>query len=222
MQEFASGGLTPAAGSPYLTNTYAYGATPQRMSETNSICSRGQAGMSDRMMAAAWFVNTAIILANQGWTGMNIHSVWTGGIGNYNPVFIAPDNNFNAMPVFYGMYLFSKIQGQQIAALAFTNSGTNIAGISTKGGNGNANILIVNNDTVNPVSVKPNQSSAWTTANVLLVKDGDGNGCASSSPIVGGAAIGESGSWSGAATSINNGASVSIPPCGAALISIQP
>jgi hypothetical protein len=222
MQQFTTGGLSPGSTGQYLINTQAYGATPQRMTETNSICSRGQAGMSDRMMASAWFINTAIVLANQGWAGMNPFQVWFGGIGNYNPTVITADNNFAPSPVFYGMFLFAKIQGQQTAALAYANSGTNIVGIATKGGNGNANILVVNNDVLNPVSVKPDQSSAWTTAKVLLVNDSDGNGCASSVPFVGGAAIGESGAWTGGPTTINSGASVTIPPCGAALIQIQP
>lgn len=208
-------------GAGYLSNDGATGATPQRMSETNSICSRGQLGMSDRLMAATWFINVAATLASQGWAGMNIHSVWTGGIGAYNPVLITADQNFTATPVFYGMFLFSKIQGQQIVPSS-VGGNANVQAIATKGANGNANIIAVNNDVNNPVTVTPTQSAAWTTANVLMVKDNDGNGCGSASPVVGGQPIGESGAWSGTPFSIANGGSISIPPCGAALIQIQP
>jgi hypothetical protein len=219
MQQFASGGFSGSIGQ-YLVNTQAYGTTPQRMTETNSLCSRGQAGMSDRLMAAAWFINTAIVLANQGWAGMNVHSVWTGGIGVYNPMLITADNNFTATPIFYGMYLFSKIQGQQIAALAFSNAVSNIAGIATVGGGGDANILAVNNDVSNPVLITPDQSTNWSTANVLRVK---GNaGCSEANPTIGGASIGESGAWSGAAFALSKGQSVTLGPCEAALIQIQP
>ena len=205
----------------YLANNYALGSTGQRMSETNSICSRGQTGMSNAMVASAWFLNTAIVLASNGWLGMNVHTVWTGGMGIYNPVIITADNNFKAGTVFYGMYLFTKIQGQQIVPSA-VGGGANVSAIATKGGGGNANIIVVNNDVTNAVVVTLNQSSAWSTASVLSISDSDGNGCASTVPVVGGASIGESGSWSGSSYTISNGKSLQLPPCGAALVQIQP
>lgn len=216
----AGGNVFGAAnqGAGYLSNDYALGTTPQRMTETNSICSHGQVGMSDAMVATAWFLNTAIVLANNGWLGMNVHSVWSPGIGIYNPAVITANNNFKATPVFYGMYLFSKIQGQQIIPSA-VGGNANVAAIATKGGGGNANIIAVNNDVNSPVAVTPAQSAAWSTANVLLIS---GNGCGDTNPTIGAAAIGESGAWSGSPFSISNGAGIQIPPCGAALIQIQP
>lgn len=206
-------------GAGYLSNNGKYGSVLQRMSETNSICARGEAGMSDRMMAATWFVNTAMILASNGWAGMNIHTVWTGGIGVYNPVVIQPDGNFSPGTVFYGMYLFSKVEGQQVVPTTVGGNG-NVQAMATKGGNGNANIIVANNDPSNPVSVTPSQSSAWTTATVLQIK---GNaGCYEPSPTIGGQSIGEGGAWSGATYSIANGFAISLGPCEAALISIQP
>jgi hypothetical protein len=206
--------------------TYA-GATAIRVTETNSLCGSGQLGMSDRMMSATWFLNAAMQFAKFGFAGINVHSHFgwfqtpQGAAGVYNAFVQQADNGFSPGPIFYGMLLFSKIGGQQIIPFAIGGN-NNIEVIATKGGNGNANIIAVNNDVFSPVTVTPAQSSAWTTANVLLVKDADGAGCASANPIIGGQAIGESGSWSGTSTSLANGASVAIPPCGAALIQIQP
>lgn len=140
-------------GAGYLANNGKYGSVLQRMSETNTICSHGTAGMSDRMMASTWFINLAMILASNGWAGMNVHGTWgqTPNVGIYNPLVIQLDGNFGPGTVFYGMFLFSKIVGQQIVPSAA--SGGNVTAIATKGGGGNANIIIVNNDVGNPVSV---------------------------------------------------------------------
>ena len=204
-----------------------------RMTESNTICSGGVAGSSDRMMAAAWYLNEAILLANGGYNGVNTHNVFwwpaSGGapiIGTANPntygaLLLSGDGNFYPGSIFYGLYLFSKIEGQQTISLSQAGNGF-VQSIASKGGGGNANILAVNNDLFNPVVITPAQSSAWTTANVLQIKSPSGAGCTEASPTVGGQAIGESGAWSGAPFSIANGASVTLGPCEAALIQIQP
>jgi hypothetical protein len=193
-----------------------------RLTESNSMgFASGGNGISNRLAAATWYLNEAIVMAAGGWSGINIHAAYHFVSAIYNPIVQLGDGNFGAGPIFYGLFLFSKIEGQQILPLAIGGNG-NIQAIATKGANGNANILAVNNDVSSSVIVTPQQSGAWTTANVLVLQDGDGNGCASASPVVGGAAIGESGSWSGTPFSIANGGYVSIPPCGAALIQIQP
>jgi hypothetical protein len=132
------------------------------------------------------------------------------------------DNNFIPTPVFYGMYLFSKIQGQQTVTVAYSNAVSFVQAMATKNGNGNANILVTNNDANNPVAIKPDQSNSWTTANVLQIKSATGSGCTDASVTVGGAAIGESGSWTGAAFALSKGQSFTLGPCESALIQIQP
>lgn len=217
----ASSGWFSAAnqGFAYLAKQGLTGSVKQRMSETNSICARGQTGMSDRLMASTWFLNLAIILANNGWAGMNVHEVWTGGVGVYNPAIVQADQNFAPGTVFYGMYLFAKIEGQQILPSSVGGNG-NVVALATKGGNGNANIIAVNNDISSPVAVTPAQAASWTTATVLQIKGGAG--CAEANPTIGGKAIGESGAWSGSSFSINNGQAVNLGPCESALIQIQP
>lgn len=202
----------------------------QRMTETNTLGNSGALGLSDRMVSATWYLNQAIILANQGYAGINTHNHYaeigvpglpTVGNGFYNPLVLQVDGNFAPGPIFYGLYLFSKIEGQQIISSS-VGGNANVAAIATKGANGNANILAVNNDVSNAVTVTPAQSAAWTTAKVLMVQDSDGGGCGGATLTVGGQPIGESGSWTGAPYTINNGQSVQIPPCGAALIQVQP
>lgn len=207
-------------GAGYLLNQGLTGTVGQRMLETNSICGGGQTGMSDRLMASTWFLNTAMVLANNGWLGMNVHSGWPIGISVYNTAIVQPDQNFSPGAVFYGMYLFSKIEGQQILPSS-VGGNANIAAIATKGVNGNANIIAVNNDPNSNVLFTPRQSGAWTTATVLLIKDGTGMGCSDTSLTVGGQPIGESGSWAGSSFNISNGQSITLSPCGSALIQIR-
>lgn len=195
----------------------------QRLTESNNINNGGVNGFSDRMMSATWYLNQAIAFANDGWDGINTHTSYTGsgggGPGRYKPIVsLDGGSTYQAAPEFYGLYLFSKLQGQQTVALAIGGN-ANIVGIATKGGSGNANIIAVNNDTSFISYIQPGQSSAWTTATVLLFS---GTDCSDAAPALGGAIIGPGGSWSGGTTAINNGDSVAIPPCGAALIQIQP
>lgn len=195
----------------------------QRLTETNSVNLGGQAGITDRMFNTAWVINEAIAFANNGWAGINIHGTFkqvNGGPGLYNPVNQLSDGNFGPGPIFYGMDLFSKIEGQQILPSSF--GGGNINEIATKGSNGNANIVVVNNDISHSVIVIPQQSGPWKTASVLQVTDGTGLGCSDAAPMLGGKPIGESGVWTGAPSIIVNGGSILLPPCGTALIQIQP
>ena len=200
------------------------GSTPFRLAETNNIASGGNTGLSDRFMSAAFALNQAITFFKSSAVGINWHNAYNGSAAlsaYYNPVIQLNDGNFGAGSEFYGLFLFSKIEGQNMIPLSIGGNG-NVTGIATKGTNGNANIIVVNNDQNTSVIVTPNQTSAWTTANVLQISTSDKNGCTSLNPIVGGAPINEGGSWSGAAVSLSAGNPVNLGPCEAALIQIQP
>ena len=181
------------------------------------------------LTASAWFINTAINIAKQGGIGISPHNVLSVAAQNASPGFtwnsnawlLQSDGGWAPGGIFYGMFLMSKIEGQQIVATTTSGAGT-VNAISTKGPNGNANILVVNDDVSNPISIKPDQSNSWATARVLTVQPSISNGCSNLTPIAGGAAIGESGAWAGGFTSIANGQSVALQPCASALIEIQP
>ncbi len=214
--------IQPYNGQPPFKNFSAWvSPSQQRMTETNTICGSGSpGGNSDRLMASTWYVDTAINLASAGWLGMNIQSTYLNQ-AYYNIANQQADTNYLPSPIFYGMLLFSKIEGQQIAASSVNGSST-LQAIATKGGNGNANIIVVNNDTVKPAIVVPSQSSGWTSANVLAIASGVGTGCSDFTAKIGGQAIGESGVWTGSSYTITNGQSISLGPCESAFIQILP
>jgi hypothetical protein len=192
----------------------------QRLSETNSLGNRGLAGVSDTLSGATFILNEAAQVAAIGYAGINVHNVYAGGAGVYNPLVQLGDSNFTAGAVFYGMMLFSKIEGQQIIPSA-VGGNANIVSLATIRVSGKANILVVNNDTFNPSIVRPDQSSAWSTASVLQIKSATGAACGDTSLTIGGSAIGKSGAWSGVPFSINSGDSIRLGPCEAALVQVQ-
>ncbi len=207
-----------------INNVWAAGlGAKQLLSESNSVNNLGLAGYSDRMMSAAWYIKHAITFANMGWAGINMHGTYgSAGIGKYNPIVSTNGGTtYHAAPEFYGLYLFTKVQGQQTVPVA-VGGAANVSAIATLRAAGKANILVVNMDAVKGAIITPQQSgAAWSTAQVLLMADADGQACTSSNVVVGGQPIGDGGSWSGAPFSISNGASFSLPPCGAALIQVQ-
>lgn len=212
-------------GSYNWTVNTAYAPNKMFLDETSMIYLGGLTGLSDALLADAWYTNLAINLANNNWQSLNNHSViidsrFGGNGAPYNPFLKHMDGKYSATPFFYAMYLFSKIEGQQTVSNSVSGASlANAVAISTKGSNGNANIVVANNQSGSSITFSPDQSKPWKTAQLLLIS---GSSCTDTAPTIGGAVIGEDGVWSGGPTTINYGDTVSIPACGAALIQIQP
>lgn len=208
---------------PNLWNVGSWASvTKMRITEQNMICNHGQTGMTDALMNAAYTVLKASDLARLGWDGMDTHNVYTEGVsvGNYNAFVQQRDGGFSPGPAFYGMYLFSKIEGQTIVKTGVSGN-ANLSVIATQRAAGKANILVANLDPFDTTAVTPGQSSAWSKANVLAVRAGTGQGCTDKSLLLGGSPILEGGSWSGAPFTISSGQSFTLGPCEAALVSVQ-
>jgi hypothetical protein len=196
-----------------------HGTTPYVMAESNSLSQQGYNGLSNTMAAATWFLSYGIGLINGGWGEVNIHNNYDSTT-YYNPIVQVDSNNFSASPIFYGMYMLAQIEGQQTLPIAMSNN-NNVAVISTLRTTGKANILISNNNQGSSVTVQPDQSSAWSTAKVLLMTDGAGQGCGDGTVLLGGQAIGNGGAWNGATFNISSGQTITLDPCAAALVQIQ-
>lgn len=199
------------------------GGVKVAMTEANTISGGGKHGISDVMAAATWYIDLAIALANAGYSWVDTHNrfVTGGNNGNawYNGIIHEQNGDFRAGPEFYGQYLFSKIEGEVTVNLeAVSGDEANLTAIAAMNETGNANILIVNNDTDRSVAVTPDQSATWRDGSVLLMH---GDGCGDPHPIVGGAAIGDGGAWRGSTAAISYGGTVTLGPCEAALVSIQ-
>ena len=219
--------LAYAVGQTFYTDLNTYSSNKVVFTEWNNESGGGVQGVTDRMMACAWYLNMMMSLSSNGTMGTNAHNVINGQpnynhVGYYNSYVLLGDGNWWPSPEFYGELLFSKIEGQTIVATSKSGTG-NVSSIATKGANGNANIIVVNNDPNYPVVVTPTQSSAWSTATVLEVEPLTAQGCFDPNATAGGKQIGESGSpGPGSPYTVANGGTVTLQPCGAALVQIQP
>lgn len=207
------------------------GSIPVVWDEFAMYLAGGYPGVSDRAEAAAYNLNAYILWAQQGFSGTIMLETSEGtlknstGLGRQapsSPFIQQVDGGWAPAATFYSAFLFSKIVGQQI--IPTTNSGTGtVISMATIGAHGNANILVVNNDPQTPVTITPAQSSgSWTTASYLDIEPATANGCFDNQMTAGGAQIGESGAWTGGFRTINIGGTVTIQPCGAVVIEIQP
>jgi hypothetical protein len=238
-----------ASGVRYVTgHKYTLGCTPQSLtpaqvladatvsgnpgvaiSEFGIICGGGQQGITDVLLAATYYLKLAQSALTAGFTAILPHNVltpfhWADGtvrVSYYNQFVQQPDGGYAPTPMFYGMLLFQPLEGQQVISTTTTNLDSLASVTATIGGNGNANILVVNGDTAHGITVKPQQtsSSPWSQADVYVLS---GASCTDPNPVLNGFAIGEGGTWAGASRRILKGQNVAIPACGAALIQILP
>lgn len=198
------------------------------ISEFGILAGGGQQGITDRLLAATYYLKLAQSAFAGGYAAILPHNVLTpypfgGGLrlAYYNQFIQQPDG-WSPAPMFYGMLLFQALAGQTSISTTTTNLNPQASVTATLGPNGNANLLVVNGDTVNTITVQPQQTHTWSTATIYLVS---GNGWADPNPVFNGKPIGEGGALAYNPIhpiSISNGDTVSISPCGAALIVIQP
>jgi hypothetical protein len=197
------------------------------VSEFGIICGGGQQGITDRFMAATYYLKLAQSAFSAGFSGILPHNVltpyhWGDGtfrIAFYNQFLKRFNGGYAPKPMFYGMYLFARLEGQTSISTTTSNLDNLASVTATLGADGNADILVVNGDTEQGITVKPQQTHSWSTANFYRLA---ATSCTDPNPVLNGHLIGEGGVWTGSAKVLTNGEMVPIPACGAALIEIQP
>ena len=197
------------------------------LTEFGIICDGGDPRITNRLIAATYYLRLAQSAAAGGWVGIMPHNVvipelWGDGKTRpayYNQFIVQPDGGYAPTPMFYGMYLFAQIVGQQIIPVSTGADYGRVASITaTLSPNSNANILVANINPRRGFYVKPDQTRPWSSANVFVLS---GINCADPAPVLNGYPIGEGGSWGGSVATLNQGQSVFVPSCGATLIEIQ-
>jgi hypothetical protein len=205
------------------------------ISEFGIICDGGLNGVTNRFIAATYYLELAQTTAAGGWAGIMPHNavvpgLWGDGLTRpayYNQFVVQPDGGYSPQGMFYGMAMFAQIVGQTTIGVQATvgqqtlQNFSSVAAITaTVNESGNANILLTNiNSGMRGFNVKPDQTAPWQHANVLVLS---GRNCADPSPVLNGQPIGEGGAWGGSVASINRGDTVFVGSCGAAVIEIQP
>jgi hypothetical protein len=111
---------------------------PLRITETNSACGGGIAGLSDAYATALWVIDYLLIGAEQGVEGMNFHGGLDTSCAGYTVLCQAGPNMYQPQPIYYGM-LFTRLlgTGQFLPVQVSTSSAAeNIAAFALAGGGG--------------------------------------------------------------------------------------
>jgi hypothetical protein len=164
------------------------------MSETNSICSGGLAGVSNSYAAALWAIDYMLTGAENGVYGMDFHDRFTANCTPYSPLCPVPGRpgEFTAEPLYYGM-LFTHLLGTGNllpVAVRVPSTSDNVTAFALKPATGGLR-LIVENLTGQQTSLTLSVGGQATSASVLhLTAPGL---TATSGVKIQGAAVGTSG-----------------------------
>lgn len=196
------------------------------LDEFGIICGGGDPTINGSLIAATYYLKLAQSALAGGWVHLMPHNVvvpetWDDGStrpGYYNQFVLQPDGSYAPSPMFYGEYLFAKLLGRRMLSAAVQDYGHAAVVVATLNETGNAGVLVTNTNPAHAFRVRLGQSRSWSTAEVLVLS---GSGCGDRKPLLGGAAIGAGGTWIGHWQQLVRGQTVTVPPCGAALVDIR-
>jgi hypothetical protein len=137
---------------------------PLRISETNSASCSGIPGVSNSYASALWAADYALIAAEHGAQGVNLHGQLGHNCAGYTPFCSVGPHMYRAMPVYYGLY-FAHLLGTGHLLPTTVKTSDNIAAHAVLGTDGTVRVL-VENLTPKPATVAVRGADA-TTATVL-------------------------------------------------------
>jgi hypothetical protein len=202
---------------------------PYYLTEMNNIGYGGRDGVSNGLASGMWLVDYAMQLAAGGWAGFEVQ----GGLGNNEkgqPSGYAPlrqPDGIEVSPEFYALMMVGAVEGGQMLPTispglrggADHPGAINVGGYGVKGHDGRVRIITVNRDIARAAAVTLAANTKWQRASILLLTGSD---CAAKDEVTfGGARVTPAGRWTGTPISVANGASFVLPPCGAALATLQ-
>jgi hypothetical protein len=163
---------------------------PLRYAETNSASSGGKDGVSNAFASALWGTDYLFNLAENGVVGANFH----GGFSThgYTPIGLDKNNQYVAMPLYYGMLLFHDVaQGRTVPVEL--NTTINVTAHAVLGNDGALRLVIINKDanqTVN-ADINPGKSYSGASASRLTAPSLD----ATTGITFGGNSVRADGTW---------------------------
>jgi len=215
--------------SAYAARTAGQIGVPYYLTEMNNIGYGGIDGVSNGLASGMWLVDYAMQLAAGGWAGFEVQ----GGLGNneagqgsrYAP--LRQPNGIEVSPEFYALMMVGAVEGGQMLPTISPGirgggdhpEAINVGGYGVKGRDGVTRIIAVNREVAHAAAVTLAANTTWRRASILLLIGSD---CAAKDDVTfGGARVTASGHWSGTPISVAKGDSFVLPPCGAALATLQ-
>jgi hypothetical protein len=135
--------LSPALASTELARFAAYENAAKsspgmrvRLTETNSACNGGVAGVSNAYASALWVIDYMLLAAQHGIVGMSFHGGLNALCGGYSPLCRvgSTGNTYTPNPMYYGMAFTRMLGPGQFLPATVTTSSTspNIAAFALK------------------------------------------------------------------------------------------
>ena len=130
---------------------------PWRMCETNSFFGGGRPGVSDTFVGALWTLDSMLLLAEHGCSGVNIETGINqlGFVSSYSPIQDDLKGNNRAGASYYGMLAFARAANgcDQIFAIDVDSRDINVTAYALGGDDQPRTIVIVNRDMSQDVHV---------------------------------------------------------------------
>jgi hypothetical protein len=140
------------------------GHLPIRLDETNSAAGGGIAGVSDTYAAALWAMDYSLLMAQDGFSGLNFHGglgvcgapLFNGKFQLYTPICAATPADeqakiYTAAPEFYGLYLASRL-GPGAFLPVNLSTDRNVTAYAVRGDDGRTRLAVIEKD---PTSATP-------------------------------------------------------------------
>jgi hypothetical protein len=151
-----------------------------RMDEMNSVACGGKAGVSDGFASALWGLDEMFTLASLGFSGVNLHNAGSA----YPPVNLLASQDATTKvwtfknevrPLYYAMYLFSQVQGQQLVPFTLEATPTNTAPANIKAwatsrSDGQITVVLLNKDASFTGNIAIKSISASARASMLVLR----------------------------------------------------
>jgi hypothetical protein len=215
---------------------------PFRMAEGNSCYQGGKPGVSNTLGSAVWGADFMLHLAQAGYAGVNFHggsrSVIKAGLGGrlpgaslekhgaatypgsfYTPIAGNLEVGFAARPLFYGMMLGEKFAGAKMVETKLEAGGANLTSYAARTANGFL-VAIFNKDLSRAAHVAVAPGRTWLQAHLWRLSASAPE--STEGVTLAGAEVGHSGTWKPSreevVTRSENGYSISLQPCTAALV----
>ncbi|MFB7629527.1 hypothetical protein ACFC0M_01055 [Streptomyces sp. NPDC056149] len=114
-----------------------------RISETNSASCSGIPGVSNSYASALWAADYALIAAEHGAQGVNLHGQLGRNCAGYTPFCSVGPHAYRAMPVYYGLYFAHQLGTGHLLSTTVKTS-DNIAAHAVRGTDGTVRVLVEN------------------------------------------------------------------------------
>jgi hypothetical protein len=214
---------------PMLERLAQYGRDyrlPVRIVETNSIYGEGQPGVSDTLGAALWGLELAFQIAAAGAAGINFHA----GVHNlrpaddkaYTPIARSQGGRYRAMPLYYGMLLFSQAARGVLVEVGLSREG-DLKAFAARAPDGGLRVCVINKEFSRTARVRIDPGRRFAGASVMRLLGPAMD--ATTGVTLGGMSVDEFGAWAPAADEpaqfADRAIIVDVPAASAALVSMR-